>query len=187
MTIWVLRQSLTAEEEARIFGHTNLILPFDGLPDLTHVTTKQEARQLLNALYPDDPPESISRKIERFWQQFTSLQAGDLIAVPLPLSQSLVLAEITGHYHYRVDDNGGDVHLIPVSWYSKRIPLKKFAKYKEVFNTSSPPLSEVSVPEIRIALRDHLPHGYNRFAKFKWLLLLFFAMSLVRIFMRLDS
>ena len=184
MTIWVLRQEFTPEEEAHIFERTDLFLPFGNLPDLTHVTTPQEARQLLKVLYPNDPPEAITRRLDRFWEKFTSLQLDDLVVVPLPALKQVVLAEISGPYHYRVGDDGGDVHMIPVRWYSKRIPMRKFAKHKEIFSEINPPLSEVTIAEIRVFIREHLPHGYNRFAKFKWLLAVFFAMGLLRMFIR---
>lgn len=180
MTVWVLRQTLDADEEARIFERTELRLPFDGLPDLTQVSNAQEARRLLALLHPDEPPEATARRVERFWHRFSTLQLEDVIAVPLPLSRKLALATVVGHYRYETAADGGDIHLIPVRWHEKFIPLTKFSKHKELFDPANPPMYEVDSAEARASLREQLPHGYNRFAKWKWLMALFFALSLLR-------
>ncbi len=185
MSMWLLHQTLSADEEARICERTDLVLPFEGLPDLTHVTNQAEARKLLGILHPDEPPESINRRLERFWQRFSNLQIEDIIAVPLEHAREVVIAEVTGHYHYAVGDKGSDIHLIPVRWYDKRIPLSKLAKYKEVFGSGGPAMQEITAVDVRTAVRDHLPHSYNRFVKMKWLLVIFFAMSLIRMFTKL--
>jgi len=184
MTIWVLQQNLTPEEEKHIQERAHLLLPFDGLPDLSTITSPLMGRQLIKALHPDDPPEAVTRRFEYFWNRYSNLQIEDIIVVPLRASQQAALAEVMGIYQYRVGEAGADVHLIPVKWH-KRVPLSKFRKHKELF-ASAEPMVEVANAEARVALRDHLPHSYNRFAKWKWLLVIFFLMGLVRMMIRLD-
>jgi len=181
MSIWVLQQSLTAEEEAHIFQKKHLHLPFDGLPDLSQVSSPAHAMQLLRVLYPDEPPESLTRRQDRFWNLFSAIQMEDIIVVPLKLSRQLVLAEVTGRYQYNVGDKGSDIHLIPVKWYEKRIPASKFRKHKDIFLNSGEPMHELTVKETRIAVLDHLPHKYNRFAKWKWLLVIFMVMGFMHL------
>ena len=41
-------------------------------------------------------------------------------------------------------------------------------------------ITEVTDIAARTLIREQLPHRYNRFAKYKWLLVVFFLMSLVR-------
>jgi predicted Mrr-cat superfamily restriction endonuclease len=187
MTIWVLRQTLSEAEEASIFERKDLVLPFDGLPDLTHVENQAQAKKLLAVLYPGEPPESLNNRLHKFWHRFTTLQIEDLLVVPLVHAREIVIAEVTGHYHYSVGEHGSDIHLIPVRWYDKRIKFKKLSKHKSLFSEGNPAMLEIEDAEARTSIRDHLPHSYNRFAKIKWLLMFFFALSLVRMFARLDS
>lgn len=179
MTVWVLRQELTAEEEKNIFTQADVRLPFDNLPDLSHVASPLAARQLIKTLYPGEPPEAIGRRVERFWNHFSSLQVEDLVVVKLPTLNVAVIGSVSGKYHYEVGPGGSDIHLIPVTWNPKEIKLARF-RHKEIFDASNPPLMEVTTPDVRVALRDYMPHSYNRFAKFKWLLVVFFLMTIIR-------
>jgi predicted Mrr-cat superfamily restriction endonuclease len=185
MTVWVMRQRLSAEEEPALTAKTDLQLPFDGLPDLTHVENQSQARQLLAALYPAEPPEALRMRLDRFWHQYAGMHIEDIIAVPMPHSQQVAIAEVTGKYHYRVGEGGSDLHLIPVRWHDRRASMRKLSKHKELFSESAPALREVSDVEARTAIRDHLPHGYNRFARWKWLMALFMLMTAIRMMSRL--
>ena len=179
MSIWILHQRMTEDEEAHIFERKHLHLPFDGLPDLSQVSSPAQAMQLLRVLYPGEPPESLARRRDRFWNLFSGIQVEDIIAVPLKASRQVVLAEVTGRYQYDVGDKGSDIHLIPVKWYESRIPMGKFSKHKEIFLAQGEAMVEVTAQEARIAIRDKLPHKYNRFARWKWLLMLFFLMNIL--------
>lgn len=187
MTVWMLRLPLTPEEENALRERTHLPLPFEGVPDLSQVRGIGECRQLMQVLYPGEPPETIMRRAERFWGKFSQLTEEDIITVPLKAQQQLAIAEINGRYVYRVGDKGVDVHLVPVKWHEKTVPLRKLSKDKALMDESGEPLSEVTDVETRTLIRDRLPYAYNRFAKWKWLLLLFFAMGLVRMFVRLEN
>jgi predicted Mrr-cat superfamily restriction endonuclease len=185
MSIWLLHVKLTPEEEAHIEQLAHLKLPFGDLPDLSMIHTALECRHLLQALYPDEPPEALMRRVERIWPYYSGLQAEDIIAVPLPLRREVALAELTGGYIYRVGVSGADVHLIPVKWHSRRVPFRALRKHAEMLKAGVLTLSEVGNAEARIIIRDRLPHGYNRFVKWKWLLVVFFLMGLVRLIGRL--
>lgn len=178
MTVWVLHRQLTPQEEAEIAQHTYLELPFEGVPDLSAVTSQGHAMQLLRLLHPDDPPESLTRRMDRFWDIYGGLHKEDLIAVPLKGRGEMALAEVTGGYEYKVGERGADVHLIPVKWHERRIPLTRLSKHKEIFDGGRA-MYEVVTLEARTALRDYLPHSYNRFVRMKWLLALFFLMNLI--------
>ena len=181
MTIWILRELLTPEEEAHIEERTHLTLPFEDLSDLSMVTSQVECRHLLQALHPDDPPETIARKTERIWRLYGGLRAEDIIAVPLNSRQELALAEITKKYHYEVGDGGSDVHQVVVKWHEKRVPWRSLRKHKDLLESRGEKLVEVTNPDARTIIRDRLPHSYNRFAKWKWILVLFFIMGLISV------
>lgn len=187
MTIWVLHQQLSADEQARITTRTQLQLPFNGLPDLTQATSLVKCRQLLLLLHPNEPPEALARQAERIWAIHGTLSKEDIIAVPLPATEEVALAEVSGPYHYELDSNRADVHLIPVTWYEPRISLRLKRKLRDLFKPDGAPMFEVTRPEERIAIRDYLPHSYNRFAKWKWLLGVFFLLGLFRLYRQMQG
>lgn len=184
MSIYVLHQNLTPQEEDNIATRTHLALPFEGIPDLSVLHSELECRHLLQALHPDEPPEAIARRLERIWKYYTGMHEEDIIVVPLKSRNELALAEVTGRYVYQAGPGGSDVHMIPVRWYDRRVALISMAKHRAMFDRSEP-LYEIVNPQARIAIRDKLPHGYNRFAKWKWLMALFFALSVMHLFERL--
>ncbi len=187
MTIWILYQSLTPEEEVHIGERDALTLPFGDLPDLSLINSPAELRHLLQALHPDDPPETVARKTERLWKLYAGLQVEDIMVVPLKSRKEVALAEVTQRYRYEVGAEGTDVHQVEVKWYGKRIRLSALGKHKELFDERGEKMREVTDPEARVAIRDRLPHSYNRFAKWKWLLVLFFMMGLVRRFAHVTT
>lgn len=180
MTVWVRHFPLSKEEEQTIKERAYLPLPFEGLPDLSHVPGPAQAIEMLAMLHPDEPPESINNRLDRFWPLFEKIHFEDVIAVPLPVRRQVVLAEVRGGYHYRVGENGEDIHEIPVKFYELNIPMSKLKKHQEWFTGGGNRLLEITDTQARVALRSYLPHSYNRFARFKWLLVVFFLMSLVR-------
>ena len=180
MTIWVLHLSLTPEEETHLHEQEFLSLPFEGIPDLSRVTTPAQATQLLAALYPDDPPESLNRRLDRFWPIFHGMHVEDIIVLPLAAAKSALLAEVIGKYQYHVGADGEDMHRIPVRFYPKRVPVRVLRRHPELFQVGGARMREVTDVSARVAVRDQLPLSYNRFVKFKWLLVVFFVLGLVR-------
>jgi hypothetical protein len=178
MTVWVLHQQLTPQDEAAIRERTHLVLPFDGLPDLSRVTRPDQMKYLLRQIYPDDPPESVIHRFDRNWSRYYGLHAEDILAVPLKSRQEIAVAEVSGSYQY---DEG--VHRIPVKWHAVA-PLRKFRKYQNIFHEGREKMTEVTNQDARVAIRDCLPHAYNRFVRWKWLLVVFFLMGVVRLFVR---
>jgi len=178
MTMWMLPQTLTPEEEGSITARTHLQLPYQNLPDLTAITTHAQARHLMRMLHPDEPPESLSRRIDDFWKPHTEMNLEDLIAVPLPASRQIALATVTGAYTYRVGEHGSSKHLIPISWPCAPIASSALRKFPELLTLRG--ICEITDRNARIALHAKLPHSYNRFAKWRWLMAFFMAFGLLR-------
>jgi hypothetical protein len=181
MTIWVLHQELSEQEQEAIAQRTHLQLPFDGLPDLSAVRSAGECRRLLQSLHPGEPPETLTRRIERVWSILGQVAPEDIIAVPLSARREVALAEVTGPYAYQ------GAHLLPVKWHTRRITPARTRKLRTLFAPGGLPMFEVTRPDERIAIRGYLPHGYNRFVRWKWLLGLFFFMGVLRMILRLRG
>jgi hypothetical protein len=184
MSVWILHQLLTPEEEAAIESRGRLLLPFDGVPDLSFVENIGELTRMLAKLHPDLPVETLNRRAERYWELFHGLQQEDLLAVPLHAKREVALAKISGRYGYEAGVGGEDVHSIGVSWYNVHIPLVKLGKHKPLFENYRDRLVEVTDPDARQAIRKWLPHSYNRFAKWKWILAVLFILQIISMLMR---
>jgi predicted Mrr-cat superfamily restriction endonuclease len=178
MTVWIVHQPMSAEEEEGFTKHLSVRLPFDGVPDLTHVSTRGQAKRMMMTLYPNDPPETITTRCDRFWNIVEKVQVEDIIAVPLPLTQRMAIAQAVGKYQYHVGANGEDLHSIPVQFHLN-VKAGKFRNYKELFHETAHKIVAIEDAQLRTLIREQLPYRYNRFAKYKWLLIVFFLMSLV--------
>lgn len=181
MSVWTLNLPLTPGEEESIMQRTHLPLPYHNLPDLTHITTQAEATRMLRTLHPSEPPESLHTMRDKFWNLHAFLQTEDLIAIPLPAHFQVAIAKITGPYQYHVGPGGTDLHLIPVTWPASPVPMQKFRKHHTIF--SLPGMREVTDRDARLAIYGKLPHGYNRFDKWKWLFAVFMLLGAVRYLM----
>lgn len=175
MTVWLLHLPLSPADEAQLRERTALPLPLGDAPDLTGLTSLSGCRQRLHTLHPDEPPEALRRRTERLWTLYAGVQKDDIIAVPLPARRQLALAEVTGPYRHEPDAPADRRHLIPVTWQKK--PLRITARFRDDCAPSGPAMAEVEDSALRIAIRDTLPRPYNRFARWKWLMALTFALG----------
>lgn len=187
MSIWMLHEPLTPDQEQRIAERTWLELPFEGMPNLAAVNNQAECKKLLQMLYPDAPPESIAAKLDHIWPRYSNLHPEDIIAIPLHGRKEIALAEISGRYRHRVSDTGGDIHEVPVRWHEKRVPFRLLSRHKEELTPPSASLAmrEVENKQVRTLIRDRLPHSYNRFVGLKWLMVIFFLMHGIKYLHRL--
>jgi predicted Mrr-cat superfamily restriction endonuclease len=186
MSVWVLHQELTPQEEETILERTHLLLPFEGLPDLSFVNSKEECTRLIRSLFTGDAPETVALKADRIWTQFSEIQMEDTIAVPLPASEAVAIARVSGRYCYHVDGNKEDAHLIPVTWFGNTVKLKQFGSSRSLFNKGTSRFYQVTSRPDRIAILNRLPHKYNRFVKLKWLVIIFMALGAVRLYVRIT-
>ena len=171
MSVWILKQGQGATAQPHVQ------LPYDGLPDLTHLGSPAQAMQLLKMIHPGEPPESLARRMEVFWHSFSTIAPDDVIAVVM--DDQIALAEVTGHYEYRVGEGGSDIHLLPVTWHETR-PRSAYKKHAYLFEGRAP-LREITDRDERIAILEHLPRAYNRFRGMKWVLQLFVLLSLLQL------
>ena len=169
MTIWIIRQPnapTTATKELR--------LPFAGLPDLSGVRSEADMRRLLQTLSPDTPPETIVRQAEVHWRNVSELMAHDVVLVPLANKAGYAIGEITAPYAYRVE-NGEDVHSANIRWLDMHVPRRKLTMVKD----EAVAMQKIESPEARKQIFALTPHPTNRFAKWRWLIVLMFILQAV--------
>lgn len=182
MSVWVLRQNAgSAEAEAALTRQNTVAMPWVDLPDLSAVHSQPQLRALIAALMPAAPPETVTLRTELVWSGFSRLEKEDLIAIPLPHSGKVAFAEITGHYAYSPPSLGrAGQHVYEVRWFNRQTPLAKFGKRQSALLDDSMKLWEVQGKELRDAIRNQLPLGYNRFRHLTWILGIGFLFQLIR-------
>ncbi|MDX2073739.1 MAG: hypothetical protein SFX19_05165 [Alphaproteobacteria bacterium] len=174
MSVWVLQSPFTAEEEKHLAQMEELPLPFDDLPDLSGVRNEESMRWLLEKLRPDAPPETIVRRADVYWARYGRLAAADLLVIPLS-NKKIALAEVVTPYHYRVE-LGKDSHYATVKWMETSLAQRKLGALSLLLANPSP-MQMVETVDGRKAVYLLLKRSYNRFAKWRWLLALLFAMQ----------
>lgn len=184
MEIWVMHPLLPEGGEERLLETDHLAIDWPGLPNLEMAQTMQQLKHQLSALAPDDPPETIMRRAERIWKFLREAVEEDVIAVPLPGQKSVVFAQITGPYFCRRQGNGTLVHARPVKWFPKAVPLRAFYRHKHVFERSASDFFAVAGRDAKNFIRGKLPFRYNRFAKWKWIILAVISLKMLYILLR---
>lgn len=188
MSVWVLRTSLTQEQEAAFIEKNSLPLPFDGIPDMSAVRSLAQCKALVKTLHPSAPPEQIQGQGERLWQMYNGLEEDDTLAVYFPDSKTVRLARLTGKYHYSVSEDGNDQHAMDIVWYWHRpIALLRFGRNKQLFTEGREPLAQVKDKKQAAAITDRLPYNYNRFKRIKWLLAVLVALKIIAVILRSVS
>lgn len=180
MGIWIIPQPLGDKQEEDILQSDVIRLPFDGMPDLSHVKSAGHVRDILQKLEPGSPPESISLNMDRLWKKFGGITLDDLIVVPVAQGKKIAIAHVGGAYSYEVGAGGEDEHYIAVKWYEKLYPANKLGKYGALLKYDYPYMEEVDDKDARQKIQSILPHGYNRFVKFKWLAAIFIVLAALR-------
>lgn len=184
MTVWLYQRHLSPEAQATITEQALLVLPVGtDIPDLTGLHSLAQCKQMLAMLTPGSPPEQIHRQAEKLWQIRTQLQPEDIIVVPLPATQEIAIADVTSYYRYDVGPQGEDVHAVKVSW-NKRLPTQLFGKDKSYFSMAPgarETLIEIENKELRIAIHNRLERSYNRFARWRWILVVVVVIKIIAI------
>lgn len=180
MSVWVLHQPVEHGQETQLLERPHVIIPWQGIPNLAGIHSQRELMKLVQQLMPDAPPETLSLKSQVVWDSFSQLHKEDIIAVPLPQTNQIALAEVTGGYEYQAAQVGRPAqHVYPVRWHGQLVPLARFGAHVSRLCDESVPLWQVENDKLRGLIRDQLPLGYNRFRYFKWLLAVAFVLHLI--------
>ncbi|MDX1975516.1 MAG: hypothetical protein SFT92_07570 [Rickettsiales bacterium] len=172
MSVWAYHRAWGAAEEAQLTQRDRLTLPFDGMPDFTGALSQSAYRQRLQEQLPELPPESLRTLLDRSWGLYSAVHEEDVIAVSLPIAGEVAVAQVTGDYRY---DNG--MHTIGVNWLAKRFLLARLKRHPALIPGEG--MSLITLQQTKNLLREQLPHSYNRFAKWKWLIVLVVGLQMI--------
>lgn len=168
MSVWIYQTGFNAQEDADLSSHLHLPLPFDALPDLTHVRNQSDMQALLKRLHPDWPPETLHRQTTHYVNLRSQLAEEDILVVPRADKKHVALAEVLTPYSHETEGKT-DRHYVQVHWQKMHVPIRKIRQLRKVLKAVDP-LTLVNHADERKQVYQQLNRPYNRFAKFIWIL-----------------
>ena len=118
MTAWKVRGGGREEEELK----DGVVAIGFGVGDMSHVQTREDAKRLMEELYPDATPGSINSRTFSVWTFKGKIKTGDLVVMPRKGKPIIAIGDITGEYRY--DPRWSDLpHRREVKWINREIQI----------------------------------------------------------------
>lgn len=131
MTAWVVRGGVNGEHEQWNIDHGVATIGWSEIGDLGGCTSREAVRALVEAEYPDDEgPWRIRNYTGQLWAFRDSIEAGDLIVMPMKTRAGYVhFGRVTGEYTYASSEpNRERRHSRPVEWQPEPVPKTIFGE-----------------------------------------------------------
>ena len=125
MTLWVLKGGERGERESRMMSASTLAIGWEELPNLNHIKTKEELRELYNKCYPQASDARARNHVGQIFAFLHTARIGDLVVVPLKSTSSIAIGEISGDYVYSEELGKDMLHRRSVNWIKKDLPRSK--------------------------------------------------------------
>ena len=124
-TAWLIRAGRRGEREEFALEIGVSGGGWDGLPDLTGVSSRRDLETMLRTLSPDWSNHTIGIYVGQLWMLRNHVGVGDLVVMPLKTTSRIALGVVTRPYWYRDDADPGKRHVVSVDW--KRTDLVRSA------------------------------------------------------------
>lgn len=119
MALWLTRAGRYGEREDLALTNNLVAIGWEELPDLSHISTKNDLRKLMEDVYKDEKQGTVSNWVNQVWAFIHEMKTPDLILMPSKKTRILHAGEITGNYQYRADLPIASRHTRPVHWLSE--------------------------------------------------------------------
>lgn len=116
MTLWLVRAGENGEREQTALEKKLAIVGWDRLPDLSVVKKRELLTELLETQYPDKKKNTLTNWESQLWPFVSSMQIGDLVAMPSKTRSIIHFGNVTGDYKYEPGNPPGFRHTRPVYW-----------------------------------------------------------------------
>jgi restriction system protein len=129
MAVWLVRAGAHGEFEQRFIQEKRVYVTWDGLDvDLSKLDKPAALNAEMTKRYPDDKAKRILNWVSQVWPFAHSMQAGDLVVLPLRIQPGIQIGEITGDYHFEPAGPNPYYHWRPVKWIGEPAPRANFGK-----------------------------------------------------------
>ncbi|MFG3259877.1 CBS domain-containing protein [Streptomyces sp. NPDC048172] len=92
-----------------------VIAGWEELGDLTSCASIADLGGLLEAVYPDESPATLTNWKHQLWR-FRTMDVGDLVVMPRKFQQIVAIGRLAGPYEYRSDQPVGYRHVRKTDW-----------------------------------------------------------------------
>lgn len=133
MTAWIVRAGKLGEREDWAIANSFAGGGFTEYPDLTAVTTKDEAREIVTSTLPGATAGKIAAATGQVWAMRHGIAPGDLVVMPLKGTPKIAMGVCSTGYQYRNDPDGTLRHVVGVKW--QRLDTSRAAVKDDLLNT----------------------------------------------------
>lgn len=119
---WLIRAGSSGEDEDLDFDNALAVVGFVQVPDLTHVSTWDQIKDVVRQSHPGDSESKIGNVAGQLWALRSRVRPGDLVVLPRKATPELALGVVTGGYKYQEVSDAGKRHTISVNWKPTKVP-----------------------------------------------------------------
>lgn len=131
---WVIRGGRNGEREAWALEHGLSGGGWNGVPDLTDCTTREQIATVVAATFPTAAQGRVHNYIGQLWALRSRIQPGDLLVMPMKTTKQIALGRVNSGYMYRAADPELDKrHVVAVDW--QRVDLPRTAIKQDLLFT----------------------------------------------------
>ena len=95
---------------------------WDGIPDLTVVTSRDDLEGIVRNSIPDATKGRVANYTGQLWMLRRRVRNGDLVVLPLKTASQIALGIVTKQYWYRDDPDPSKRHVVSVDWKRTSVP-----------------------------------------------------------------
>ncbi len=136
-TPWLIRAGRRGEDEDFVLRSGLAFGGWDGLPDLTGVSSKEKMKGIVRQLFPIKSKMSVANYSGQYWALRARVRVGDLVVLPRKKTGQIAIGVVTREYWYRNDPDPSRRHFISVDWKTTDVPWE--AAHEDLRNSLSSP------------------------------------------------
>lgn len=121
MTLWTVRCGRDGAYEQEAIAQKIVGIGWGDLGDISKIDSREELMLHLANLQPNDSIASLRNQLAQVYAFRSRIQIGDLVALPLKNSASIIFGRVIGNYKFVKDDHRYVAHQRSVEWI-KEIP-----------------------------------------------------------------
>lgn len=126
MSVWMVRAGKYGENEQAAIEKKVVTIDWNDLPDLSHITNREQLFSLFAKIFPGDSTARISNHVGQVWAFCNRIQKGDLVVLPLKTQSAIAIGRVASDYEYRTDLGESIRHVRRVNWLRTDIPRTSF-------------------------------------------------------------
>jgi restriction system protein len=118
---WTVRTGRSGERTDWSFANGVVGGGWQGMPDLTPITDREELRDLVTRTY-GGTKNRVANVTGQLWTLRSRIKDGDHIVLPIRATSQIAIGKVAGGYKYLENEDESQRHVIQVKWLKTDIP-----------------------------------------------------------------